>query len=597
MAVQLVNGVNGLQTVSPPGYQRAYATTTVQVVRQGVLRPATFAQWEALYPGTESQYLGPLYGDPYGETPLVFPQRADERGLIQVWAPEPVRIELRVSVYGYPTVKQVIDLQFTEDPGDTALDALAAHAADTNDPHAAAGYITMAEAEETFLTPATGDELFLTQEEGDQRYAMAALSGISQDAADLRYVNLMGDRMTGQLTIDYGAGGPNLNLEQPNTGLPLTVAYTRSDKSRWQVGVVQGAETGANAGSDFIIARYDDAGNYLSQALTIYRNTGNALLSGDLVVMGDVTWGVLPDSGFRLGVEGPYYVWRRADDLTVLATLHTVGDFGVIGQVSAGNGVFTGANGTTTTISSSLNISLKPAANYVHPDANNARYLGHPSLRWATTFTQNLDAAGRIDVAGDLLSGATITSNGGTIQSGNSAGIYTRLNYNGLFGTIPARMVIYNGFGLSFQPSTGAEILVIENSPDGFFPGTQTMVVNNGNSTHRWAIVYCQNVNTACSEAYKEDIAYLDPDEVLKDVLATPVARFRYKAAGDETMPGKPSDVQMGIIAERTPKSLLTTADSASPMSVAAAGLAGIQALQAQIDTLRRELAEIRGAA
>jgi hypothetical protein len=98
-----------------PGYLRAYAATTVQVARQGVLRPASHAQWRPLLPGTDDQYTGPLFGDPYGTVPLSFPQAADASGAIEVWAPDPVRVELSVWLDGYPPTRQVIDLLFTAD--------------------------------------------------------------------------------------------------------------------------------------------------------------------------------------------------------------------------------------------------------------------------------------------------------------------------------------------------------------------------------------------------------------------------------------------------------------------------------------------------
>ena len=81
-------------TRAEPGYLRAYGTVTVQTVRQGVLCPAAFALWRPLVPGTDTQYTGPLFDAPDSTVPLSFPEVADERGVIEVWAPEPVRIEV-----------------------------------------------------------------------------------------------------------------------------------------------------------------------------------------------------------------------------------------------------------------------------------------------------------------------------------------------------------------------------------------------------------------------------------------------------------------------------------------------------------------------
>jgi len=104
-------------TVAPQatGYLQAYASTTVQLVRQGVLRPASYAQWRPLIPGTDQDYTGPLYGSPDALVALSFPATTDERGVIEVWAPDPVRIEVSAWIGGYVPVRQVLDLLFTAD--------------------------------------------------------------------------------------------------------------------------------------------------------------------------------------------------------------------------------------------------------------------------------------------------------------------------------------------------------------------------------------------------------------------------------------------------------------------------------------------------
>lgn len=121
-----------LSAPAPPGYGRAYATTTVLIQTRGVLLPAAGAQWRPMIPGTDNQYTGPLFGAPDAEAPLYFPQRADAHGTIQVWAPEPIRLELAVWDMGFEPVRQVIDLLFTAD--EQAEIDLAAHIANP-DPH------------------------------------------------------------------------------------------------------------------------------------------------------------------------------------------------------------------------------------------------------------------------------------------------------------------------------------------------------------------------------------------------------------------------------------------------------------------------------
>jgi Collagen triple helix repeat (20 copies) len=97
------------------GYLSAYVSTSVTVVSRGVLLPAAGALWRPLVPGTDTQYTGPLFSGPASTVPLLFPQQADSRGVIEVWAPEPVRLEIVAWLNGYPADRQVLDLQFTFD--------------------------------------------------------------------------------------------------------------------------------------------------------------------------------------------------------------------------------------------------------------------------------------------------------------------------------------------------------------------------------------------------------------------------------------------------------------------------------------------------
>ena len=52
--------------------------------------------------------------------------------------------------------------------------------------------------------------------------------------------------------------------------------------SRWLVAVNNTSESGSDAGSDFVVKRYSDAGAGLGDALTITRSTGNATFSGSI---------------------------------------------------------------------------------------------------------------------------------------------------------------------------------------------------------------------------------------------------------------------------------------------------------------------------
>lgn len=71
----------------------------------------------------------------------------------------------------------------------------------------------------------------------------------------------------------------NINLNS-SIGQYSLVNHNRGGLPRWAVGAENTAESGSNAGSNFSIARYSDAGAFLGTALSIARSTGNATFSG-----------------------------------------------------------------------------------------------------------------------------------------------------------------------------------------------------------------------------------------------------------------------------------------------------------------------------
>jgi hypothetical protein len=60
------------------------------------------------------------------------------------------------------------------------------------------------------------------------------------------------------------------------------VVFRTGDATRWTFATNGEAETGSNAGSNFLIGRYSDAGAYLGSALGINRATGNVTVAGRL---------------------------------------------------------------------------------------------------------------------------------------------------------------------------------------------------------------------------------------------------------------------------------------------------------------------------
>ena len=81
------------------------------------------------------------------------------------------------------------------------------------------------------------------------------------------YLPLTGGTLSGQLNIN-GAAGTTRVLE-----------YTTAGSARWAVYVNGTAESGGNAGSDYQIQRYTDAGAVIDQPLAISRSSGQVSIS------------------------------------------------------------------------------------------------------------------------------------------------------------------------------------------------------------------------------------------------------------------------------------------------------------------------------
>jgi microcystin-dependent protein len=123
------------------------------------------------------------------------------------------------------------------------------------------------------------------------------------------YLPLIGGTLTGQiviaptnnsvLTLAPNAGNATINLQKGATGFSSQILGYTASLPRWlmQFGSV-GAESGGNVGSDFIIGRYNDAGNFIDAPLTIVRSTGVVSVANPPISSNDVaTKGYVDSSG------------------------------------------------------------------------------------------------------------------------------------------------------------------------------------------------------------------------------------------------------------------------------------------------------------
>lgn len=105
-------------------------------------------------------------------------------------------------------------------------------------------------------------------------------------------VNKAGDTMTGGLIISPPiSGSGSLTLDRPTPASSVVIFGRTNGLNRWAIVPGQGGtETGSNnAGSDFFISRYNDAGEGIDAVLTISRQTGLVTLADGLTVNGVTT--------------------------------------------------------------------------------------------------------------------------------------------------------------------------------------------------------------------------------------------------------------------------------------------------------------------
>lgn len=97
------------------------------------------------------------------------------------------------------------------------------------------------------------------------------------------YLPLTGGTLTGNLTINVPAG--NLLTLSRSAGSLGSIFGSTGGSPRWRIDVADNApESTGNAGSNFAILRYSDAGAFIDYPLSISRATGNVSLSHALTV-------------------------------------------------------------------------------------------------------------------------------------------------------------------------------------------------------------------------------------------------------------------------------------------------------------------------
>lgn len=119
---------------------------------------------------------------------------------------------------------------------------------------------------------------------------------LNTTSGDARYLKLTGGTLSGALTLNYVS--PSIVLNGTASGQDRILFGQTAGKNRWSLQLGNGsAEGGSNAGSDFFINRYNDAGTYIDGPLNINRATGNVSVPNSLYVTNTVQGGYVYSTG------------------------------------------------------------------------------------------------------------------------------------------------------------------------------------------------------------------------------------------------------------------------------------------------------------
>jgi hypothetical protein len=139
------------------------------------------------------------------------------------------------------------------------------------------------------IDQSTGDARYV-QQAGDTMTGLLTLSAdpatnmnaATKQYADTKYAKT-GGTLTGDVTVDKASGSAALILSAI-AGVGKYLWFKTAGVNRWLVQANNVAESGGNAGSNFAITPYDDAGNSLGSALQINRATKAVTISGGVTL-------------------------------------------------------------------------------------------------------------------------------------------------------------------------------------------------------------------------------------------------------------------------------------------------------------------------
>jgi hypothetical protein len=236
------------------------------------------------------------------------------------------------------------------------------------------------------------------------------------------------------LTFSGGASAVNLNLNA-NAGVDRDINFQTAGANRWEL-LVTGVETGSNAGADFALRSYNDAGTFIFSPFTVRRRTGEI----ETFAEENITTAAQSIIGLYTNSTGTY-----AGGLTTTGGNPQSSNFNIYTLATAGSVTFANSNLVGTTV------------NVLRAQVQNAGTITFPpgasgGLRAATNFVSQLQyntaaaAATYTRMANVHLQGVYEVSGGNTFTITNAHQLLINaLNENAYTG---AQLTITNRWGI-----------------------------------------------------------------------------------------------------------------------------------------------------
>lgn len=128
------------------------------------------------------------------------------------------------------------------------------------------------------------------------------------DSGNLSLLGGSGIRATVESNSTTSNDGASLYLTTvtPQSGQWAQIMFRVGSNNRWRIIRNNDSESGSNAGSNFEISRYSDAGSLIDSPITITRSTGNVAINGGTTDLGSTSRSLTINSGTSVAGAAAY---------------------------------------------------------------------------------------------------------------------------------------------------------------------------------------------------------------------------------------------------------------------------------------------------